>query len=189
MSWGSSYTQPLNSPVSIGSSARTSQTHLPYCQYWELCRRGCISGISDPAQALSNLLAIVFRAWEIHTLLIHSVSYIRDRKSLYGSKGGWNMLIFTGREFHVVIVGDSHSSCLGRLCHAACAAHPGWSPGCVVLHKPPGHRTASARSLWVMPQAAPPVPAITLLAQPCLYQKVQWEAVMQKSFVNRVVFY
>lgn len=75
MSWGSSCTQPPNCPTFLGSPARTSQTHLLYCQHWELCRRCCISGTGDPARALSAPLATVFRAWEIHMLLIYSVSY------------------------------------------------------------------------------------------------------------------
>lgn len=155
VSWGSSYTQPPSSPASMGSSARTSHTHLPHCQYWELCWRWCISGITHPAEALSAPLAIVFRAWEIHMLLIHYVSYIWNRKTLYGSRSGWNISVLTGGELHVVTVGGPHSSSLSSLCHAACAAHPGWPPVCAVLHKPPGHRTTSARPLWVMPQAAP----------------------------------
>lgn len=189
MSWGSSYTQPPSSPASMGSPARTSQTHLPHCRYWELCWRWCISGISHPAQTLSAPLAIVFRAWEIHMLLIHYVSYIWDRKTLYGSRGGWNISILTGGELHVVIVGGPHSSCLSSLCHAACAARPGWPPVCVVLHKPPVTGQPQPDHCEWCHRQLPLVPAITLLAQPCLYGKVEWETVMQKSFVNSVIFY
>lgn len=188
MSWSSSYTQPPNSHASIGNPARTSQTHLPYSQYWELWRC-CISGICDPAQALSALLAIVLRAWEIHMLLIYSVSYIWDRKSLYGSRGGWNISILTGRQLHVVIVGTYTA-----VAWAGCAMLPVLPiqvglqavlccTNLLVTGQPQAdHCERSHRQL-------PPVPAITLLAQPCLYQKVQWEAVVQKSFVNSVVFY
>lgn len=95
--WGSSHTQPPNCSASMGSPAATSQTHLSYCQCWELCRRCGMTAISDPAQALSAPLAIVFGTWEIRMLLIYSVSYIWDGKALYGSRGGWNILIFTGR--------------------------------------------------------------------------------------------
>lgn len=79
MSRSSSYTQPPSSPASMGSPATTAQTHLPYCQYWKLCRR-YISRINDLEQDLSAPLDIVFRAWETHMLLRYSVSCIWDRK-------------------------------------------------------------------------------------------------------------
>lgn len=139
MSWGSSNTQPPSSPASMGSPARTSQNHLPYSQYWEMCGRCCISGISDPAQALSAPLAIAFRAQEIHTLLIYSVSYIWDRKTLYGSRGGWNISILTGRQLHVVSVGDPHS-----IAWAICARLP-------VLHiQGPSRLCCAGQTPWTL---------------------------------------